>query len=178
VREAANGQEAIDIWTEWEPHLIWMDMRMPVMDGHEATRRIKATEKGKATVIVALTASTFEEEREKILADGCDDFLRKPFRDIILFEVMRKHLGVDFVYEDEPVPTAAAPLDAAQLAALPKALKDQLSEALTALDMQAIEAAIEAIGQHDVALGQALMALAKKFEYRPIIDMLMSCDGS
>ena len=79
VREAANGQEAIEMWQVWEPHLIWMDMRMPVMDGHEATKRIKETTKGQATVIVALTASGLEEERNLILSEGCDDYLRKPF---------------------------------------------------------------------------------------------------
>jgi PAS domain S-box-containing protein len=100
VREAVNGQEAMQIWEEWEPHLIWMDMRMPVMDGHEATKQIKATTKGQATVIVALTASAFEEDRTIILSEGCDDFVRKPFREIEIFDKLVKHLGVRFVYED------------------------------------------------------------------------------
>jgi CheY-like chemotaxis protein len=56
-------------------------MRMPVMDGREAAQRIKATTRGQATVIVALTASAFEEDREMILSGGCDDFVRKPFRE-------------------------------------------------------------------------------------------------
>lgn len=80
VREAENGAEAIAIWNDWEPHLIWMDMRMPVMDGYEATRQIKSHLKGQATVIIALTASALEEERTIILSAGCDDFVRKPFR--------------------------------------------------------------------------------------------------
>ena len=71
VQEAVNGQEAIEVWERWEPHLIWMDMRMPVMDGHRATRWIKATPKGQATVIIALTATAFEEDREKILLAVC-----------------------------------------------------------------------------------------------------------
>ena len=57
LREAVNGKEAVDVWDEWEPHLIWMDMRMPIMDGYAATRSIKSTTRGQATVIVALTAS-------------------------------------------------------------------------------------------------------------------------
>ncbi len=62
VRQASNGQEALDIWERWEPHLIWMDMRMPIIDGYKATQRIKETTKGQATVVIALTASAFEED--------------------------------------------------------------------------------------------------------------------
>ncbi|MDQ2097991.1 MAG: ATP-binding protein [Tychonema bourrellyi B0820] len=102
VREARNGQEAIAVWEDWQPHLIWMDMQMPVMDGYEATRQIKAHPLGKQTAIVALTASVFEEERKTILAAGCDDFIRKPFEANILFTKMEELLGVRYIYE-EPV---------------------------------------------------------------------------
>ncbi len=102
VREARNGQEAIAIWEEWQPHLIWMDMQMPVMNGYEATRKIKAHPLGKKTAIVALTASVFEEERKTILAAGCDDFMRKPFEANILFAKLEELLGVRYIYE-EPV---------------------------------------------------------------------------
>ena len=84
VKEAINGSEAIKIWQHWQPHLIWMDMRMPVMNGYEATERIKSHFKGQATYIIALTASTFEEERAIVLSAGCDDFVRKPFREEVL----------------------------------------------------------------------------------------------
>ncbi|NJM27292.1 MAG: response regulator, partial [Pseudanabaena sp. RU_4_16] len=79
VKEAEHGQAAITMWENWSPHLIWMDMRMPVMDGYEAARQIKAQPKGQATVIIALTASAFEEERAVVLSTGCNDFLPKPF---------------------------------------------------------------------------------------------------
>jgi signal transduction histidine kinase/CheY-like chemotaxis protein len=67
VREAANGQEAIALWESWSPHLIFMDILMPVIDGYEATQQIKRTPNGHNTVIIALTASAFEEQREDIL---------------------------------------------------------------------------------------------------------------
>ncbi|PSB36840.1 histidine kinase [filamentous cyanobacterium Phorm 46] len=104
VREAKNGQEAIAVWEDWQPQLIWMDMRMPVMDGYEATKQIKAHPLGKTTVIIALTASAFEEERKSILAAGCDDFMAKPFEAKILFAKMEEILGIRYVYE-EPVDT-------------------------------------------------------------------------
>ncbi|NEO87193.1 MAG: response regulator [Spirulina sp. SIO3F2] len=100
LKEAHNGQEAIEIWEQWNPHLIWMDMRMPVMDGYDATQHIKGTVKGNATAVIALTASVLEEEKAIVLDAGCDDFVRKPFRESILFEMMAKHLGVEYIYED------------------------------------------------------------------------------
>ncbi|MGB5594613.1 MAG: PAS domain S-box protein, partial [Crocosphaera sp.] len=100
VRQASNGQEALDIWERWEPHLIWMDMRMPIIDGYKATQRIKETTKGQATVVIALTASAFEEERNLVLSAGCDDFMRKPFREDVLWQKIAQHLGVSYIYED------------------------------------------------------------------------------
>lgn len=99
LREACNGREAIEIWKEWRPDLIWMDLRMPVMDGWEATRYIKSTLQGKATVIIALSAHAFEETREEILRCGCNDFVRKPYREDEIFEKIGHYLGTVCVYE-------------------------------------------------------------------------------
>jgi two-component system sensor histidine kinase/response regulator len=100
VREAENGQEALELWSSYSPHLILMDMRMPVMDGYEATTQIRAHLKGQTTVIIALTASVFEEERNIVLSAGCDDFVHKPFREEVLLEKMAEHLGVRYLYEE------------------------------------------------------------------------------
>ncbi|MBD0344144.1 MAG: response regulator, partial [Coleofasciculus sp. Co-bin14] len=100
VREAENGQEGVAIWESWKPHLIWMDMRMPVMDGYEATKQIRAHLNGEATVIIALTASAFEEQRNRVLSAGCNDFLRKPFKQEMLLEKMAQYLGVRYLYEE------------------------------------------------------------------------------
>ena len=97
IEEASNGQEAVAIWERWEPHLIWMDMRMPVMDGYEATKQIKSQLKGQATVIIAITASILEEERAVVLSVGCDDFVRKPLRESVIFEKIAEHLGVRYL---------------------------------------------------------------------------------
>jgi len=94
---AYNGQEAVQIWEQWQPHLIWMDMRMPVMDGYTATRLIKAQPQGDQVKILALTASAFEEQRSLILEAGCDDFIRKPFRQELIFQKLEEYLGVEFV---------------------------------------------------------------------------------
>ena len=77
IREASNGEEALELFYSWQPDLIWMDMQMPVMDGYEATKKIKADPLGQDTVIISLTASAFEE----ILKIGGDAFVRKPFQE-------------------------------------------------------------------------------------------------
>lgn len=104
VREAENGQEAIALWSSWDPDMICMDMRMPVLDGYQATQQIKASLKGQETVIIALTASAFEEERQGILACGCDDFLHKPFREEVLLDKISTHLGVSYRYAPKNPP--------------------------------------------------------------------------
>ncbi|WP_413164368.1 GAF domain-containing protein [Capilliphycus salinus ALCB114379] len=100
VKEAKNGQEAITIWSIWQPDLIFMDIRMPVMNGYEATQYIKSTPQGNQTIIVALTASAFEEDRQMILSAGCDDFIRKPFQEEELLTTISQHLGVEYLYAD------------------------------------------------------------------------------
>ncbi len=102
TRTASNGQEAVEIWDEWQPHLTWMDIRMPVMNGIEATERIKAHPRGGQTKVIALTASVFQDERERILGHGCDDFVRKPFREEELVGMLEKHLDLRFIYVDSP----------------------------------------------------------------------------
>jgi CheY-like chemotaxis protein/nitrogen-specific signal transduction histidine kinase len=100
VQSAENGQEAIALWQGWNPHLILMDMRMPIIDGYETTRQIKATARGWKTVIIAVTASVLDEERGSIYAAGCDDLLCKPFKEQVLFSKLAEHLGVRYLYED------------------------------------------------------------------------------
>jgi CheY-like chemotaxis protein len=182
LREAANGQEAVEIWRAWSPHLIWMDMRMPVLDGYEATRRIKTTTQGQATVIVALTASALEEDRQVILSEGCDDYVRKPFRDVELFDVLARHLGVQFVYaeaaddyrttDDQDGQAAAEMERLAGLAALPPDLVTRLEQVAILGDMAAMETVIKQIQRHNTALAKTLAAWARDFEYDQILGLI------
>lgn len=102
VREAKNGREALLIWREWQPHLIWMDMQMPELDGYQATQKIKATSQGNNTIVIALTASVFEEDKQKVLDAGCDDILRKPFRQNEVLQKMAAYLGVKYLSVESP----------------------------------------------------------------------------
>jgi signal transduction histidine kinase/ligand-binding sensor domain-containing protein/CheY-like chemotaxis protein len=100
VAEATNGLEAVELWRRWRPDLIFMDQRMPLMDGSEATRAIRAEDPN--TIIIALTASAFEHEREAILAHGANEFVVKPYAEERIFEVIARHLGVRYAY-DKPI---------------------------------------------------------------------------
>jgi len=81
IFEASNGQEAIALVEAVEPDLIFMDLKMPVMDGWEATRRIRLLEVGRELPIIALTAQAMAGDEQKALAAGCDDYVAKPIVD-------------------------------------------------------------------------------------------------
>jgi PAS domain S-box-containing protein len=183
VKEAVNGQEALEVWERWEPHLIWMDMRMPVMDGYEATRRIKATTKGQATVIIALTATAFEEDRERVLLEGCNDFVRKPFREDEIFDKLAEHLGVRFVYEEQAPPATAQLAEAqdvltpAALAALPTGWVADLQQATVKADLNLILTLVDQIRGENPALADALADLAQNFGYKEILTLIEQAGG-
>jgi signal transduction histidine kinase/DNA-binding response OmpR family regulator len=174
LREAVNGQEAVELFQAWHPNLIFMDIRMPVMDGLQATRRIKASDSGAQTKIVALTAHALEEERKEILAAGCDDFIRKPYTYTEILDALTHHLGVRFVYEDDKTPTAEQPLDANTLAALPSELLNTLKSALTRIDLGAVNHSIEKIRSLNPSLADALAPVVKDLQFGKILQLIRS----
>jgi CheY-like chemotaxis protein len=204
AREAANGREAVDIWQSWQPHLIWMDMRMPVMNGYDATKEIRKLERlarsmesvdgnvwpvdgeppssdtptddrasnGGRCVIVALTASAFEHDRDEILAAGCDDFVAKPFREGTIFERLSQHIGVRFSLE-VPVPAdfTASRLD--RLAGpIPPEFVSELSDAVTAGDLEVSLRVIDRIAVKDAALAGELRTLIKSYRIDEILERI------
>ena len=174
VREAADGHQAVDIFSQWQPHFIWMDIRMPVMDGLEATRRIRATEAGKATTIAAVTASVWEEDRLLILAAGCDELVKKPYREAEIFTIMARYLGLSYRYETVAgqTPASGPPLNAALLRALPVELSRRLHRAVLRLDIIATSAAIEEIAAIAPDLAGSLQQLADTLQYEQLLTLL------
>ncbi|MDG2989462.1 MASE1 domain-containing protein [Candidatus Synechococcus calcipolaris G9] len=176
VQEAANGREAIARWEEWDPHLIWMDMRMPVMDGYEATKFIKSTTKGMATAVIALTASVLEEERAVILSAGCDDFLRKPFAEHTIFDALTKHLGVTYIYEDSSTPAPqmeAQTLESSeQLAGLPQDWLNSFFEAALEANGQAATDLVDAIPPSHQHLQASLKTLTRQFQFETLVNLV------
>ena len=184
LKEASNGKEAVEIWETFEPHLIWMDMRMPVMDGYEATKQIKSTTKGQATAVIALTASTLEEERAVVVSAGCNDFLRKPFREADIFEMMHKHIGVSYVYEDQNQRDRSIAKDvennvltAAAFTKLPTEWVASFKQAILGIDLELSFSLIEQIRSENVALANALTTCLDKFEYKKILNLITESEN-
>ena len=182
LQEAENGEEAIQKWEVWKPHLIFMDMRMPVLDGYEATQQIKRHLKGQATVIIGLTASALQQDQAIVLSAGCDDFVRKPFRVEILFEKLVEHLGVQFLYAEQ----SAIPEEnlnemivdqntlSQALKRIPTAWLEQLQKAAIKLNSDQMTQIINQICLSDAALGQQLTQLANDFRYDVILEAVES----
>ncbi|MDZ8107640.1 MAG: PAS domain S-box protein [Nostoc sp. DedQUE12a] len=204
---ANNGQEAIAIWQNWQPHLIWMDMRMPVMNGYDATKEIRARERdakigrqGDAetfvlpasprprvpvssfrTVIIALTASAFEEQQASILAAGCDDLVRKPFREQVIFEKMAEYLHVDYIYaeqisenttEKKPDNIQSPILDLhSAIEMMPAEWIAQLNQAAIEVDAERIFQLIEQIEPNYSYFAEELANLVRNFCFDEIIDL-------
>ena len=177
LREAVNGQEAVEQFKQWRPHLIWMDIRMPVMSGLEATRLIKEGEGGIETKIVALTAHALEEERLEILEAGYDDFIRKPYRDTEIFDALSKHLNVHFLYARDKVSTSATDkieLDEEQLKRIPADLIKNLQEAAELLDDQRCLKIVDEISLLNHDQGDVLRYMVEALDYREILAVIDS----
>lgn len=174
TQSAVNGADAIAQWRQWQPHLIFMDMRMPVMDGYEATRQIRAMESAQTrSKILALTASAFEEQRASILAAGCDDFLAKPFRESHLFEKLAEHLGVNYLYEEDnelPIDSSHEfPLTGSMLATMPPDWIAELHQASLAVDADRILQLVQQTSDSHLATG--LTELVHKFCFDEIAEL-------
>jgi PAS domain S-box-containing protein len=177
--QAINGRDAIDVYVNWHPHLILMDMRMPVLDGAEATRQIRAIPGGHAVKIIAVTANAFEEDKEAALKTGVNDFLRKPYREHELFEKISELLGVTYEYDDESAPSlAVAPrvIDDSvireQLCDFPKDLRRQLLHAAIVADLDSFIQLLAKAKNFNATAAQALQFLAEGFDYKRIRALL------
>ncbi|WP_148288426.1 response regulator [Prochlorothrix hollandica] len=181
VSEADNGEVAVAQWQSQQPHLIFMDIRMPVMSGYESTRQIRLLESnqshGPKTAIIALTASVFDDERAKIVAAGCDDFLRKPITEDYLFRKLTQYLGVAYVYlesSEARIPgqggtaKVRGPID---LANQPRAWVAQLSLAARGAEDELIWKLLDQIPASQSALAEALAELVNDFRLDKIISL-------
>ncbi len=175
VRVAVNGLLGVEAFQAWRPHFIWMDIRMPVMDGLEATQRIRALEGGRNVKIAALTASAFKEERDRITAAGMDDFIRKPYQIEDIFDCLTRHLDIHFLREEsvaDTAPTPTADRMSEALADLPDQLRQELNDALVNLDSEQIDQAICRIAELNPHLAGQLKHDADQLAYTAILRLL------
>ena len=168
VRTVNNGAEAISVWKQWQPHLIWMDILMPVLDGYEATRRIRALPGGQETIIIAVTANAFSDAQIVALEAGCNDYVSKPYREQILFEKMSQYLGLCYCYQEEipSLPDGAefkGRLTADALAVMPPVWIKSLHQAALQMDEDEVRKLIQQIPSTQAGLVNNLNNLVDNF---------------
>ena len=171
IQEAANGKEAIDIWLRWQPHMIWMDIQMPVMDGYEATEQIKSDPQSKSLPIVAFSASSLEEQRSLFQASGCDDFVEKPFSENIIFEKIAQHLGVRYIYQSITPSPSSFRLTSEALKVMPDSWLNQLEQAAAVLDDKLLTQLLQEIPPEHSDLRDALQKQIDNFDFEQIINL-------
>jgi signal transduction histidine kinase/CheY-like chemotaxis protein len=171
VRSVPDGRAAVESWREWQPHLIWMDVRMPILDGCGATRAIRAAEAGSGrprTAIIALTASAFEHDRDIIISAGCDDFIAKPFLQNTLFDALVRHLGVRWRYDgDVPAPPAEPALE---IATVPPLVRDAIDAAIVRGDVTTAVRLAEGIGSPE--LRGRLVEMIRAYRFDEVQELL------
>ena len=179
VRQADNGETAIRVWEEWRPQLILMDIRMPIMDGLEATRRIRASQADDGPAIIAVSANAMEEDRNLGIQSGVDDFVPKPCREDELLEKIRVRLGVRYLYAGNERPEATESVAALALAAngealrrLPAELMRQLRHAVLNGENDRLDKLIGDAMEQDAPIATALRELADKYDYDSLIQLL------
>jgi PAS domain S-box-containing protein len=178
LRTAVNGAAAVAQCAKWLPHVVLMDLRMPVMDGYEATRRIRAAH-GPAVKIIALSAGVFAENRQQALAAGADAFLGKPFCDSDLLATLKELAGVDYLYADRLGAVALIAETAAaqrptpeEVGRLPVECVDALREATCRGDYQQMLTLVDQIAVRDERAGCQLRQLVKRFDYVTLQQVL------
>jgi len=175
VQCAVNGQEGVEQFTRWKPDFIWMDRRMPVMGGVEATQKIRALPGGDKVKVVAVTASVFDQERQILLKAGASEIVNKPYTNDEIFSCMAKYLDVEYIYADENTAQdkiQSADIPQQQLLSIPDQLLTELRDAAMGLDVEQSIAIIEKIMPIDEALAGKLQQLVENFEFETLLEKI------
>ena len=166
VQLAEDGCHAVDAFAQWKPQAIIMDMRMPVMDGIEATRRIKAMPGGADTFIIALSASAFEEDRRAFEQSGADIFLAKPIRQDEILEHIGERLGLRYVYaETVAAPAPMSRIDPVAVANIASPMRAAFAVACLEADYAQLMELCDTLAATEPETASALRALVTIFDY-------------
>ena len=170
---AENGKEAVEKFFSWKPDCILMDLRMPVLDGYEATNQIKKDKLGSRVPVIAVTASAFEDDEKEVLRAGFDGYIRKPFRRGELFASLQKLCDITYLFSNGSgpagEPTEPAEDDFSELSAEAAA---QMLEAVEQGDMMLLEELIQGIEEDYPRIAQTLHELAGRYDYDGLMNLL------
>ena len=172
-----NGAEALAVVDAWAPHLVLMDMHMPVMDGFAATRAIRARRAGARPAIVAVTASAFDDTRDAIFEAGADGWLRKPCREVELLDEIasapRRPVPLRRARVRSMSPSRQMPaVRRGEGGALPPEFVAVLRKAAIAGDYERLHELIGAIPVEQTRLAEELRGIVDRYAYDEIEDCL------
>jgi PAS domain S-box-containing protein len=175
LRQAENGLEAVELFRQWAPDIVLMDLSMPVMDGYEAIRRIRSTPAGVDAVIIAVTSSAFADEQHKAKECGADDHLGKPFKEGDLFELIRVHAGIEYRYDEQEATGDSEALPdmvmlKRQISELPSELIGQLRDATISADLDTLNILLDEMVETAPDLALKLREIAARYDY----DLLLT----
>ncbi len=180
LREAENGQEALRLFEKERPCAVLMDMRMPVMDGYEATRRIKASKGGDSVPVIAITASAFEDDVQNVLKSGADICIRKPLSPEDMYEALGKLLDVRFLYADEPRTDDTRQetlLSRETVAALPENLIESMRTAVEDGDIDQLHTLVDLAREMNREVAEGLQQLVRQYDYATLSSLLSNPAG-
>ena len=173
--EARNGEEALHILREQRMPLVLMDIRMPVMNGLEATREIRSDPNLKATVVIAVTASVFPDFQQHIREAGCDDFVGKPFRTSEIFNKIEHHMGITLVDTKEASEASTEYMNLGSMtAALAQQTAARVQEAIAIGDMSRLLAITEDLHERSgdsKGLANEIKRLADEFDFEGLAKL-------
>jgi signal transduction histidine kinase/DNA-binding NarL/FixJ family response regulator len=182
VVEATDGQDCLDKAHEFKPDCILMDLVMPVMDGFEATRRIRQSPQLQGAIVIATSASVFNFNQQHSLEVGCDDFISKPIREDELLERLRVHLRLEWVFDEVGGDTLnVEDTNPKSFIQNPKLIAPPAEEIATLFDlarmgdlMGIVEQAerLEQLNQEWIPFAARLRQLAKGFEEKEILEFV------
>ncbi len=180
MASAADGAEGVLEWKKFAPDLVWMDLRMPVMDGYESCKTIHriASEAGQPKPkIIAITASSLEEGHTRAEQAGFAAVVGKPFRETDIYALIKQHLNIDFVYATREAPAAnATPPAQADLQVLLTDLAPQLRQPLlqaaTLTDFDGVQSVTRQLAETNPALASKLNDLLENYRFDLIQEAL------
>lgn len=179
LQRAENGQEVIKLCQSWEPHLIFMDLRMLLMDGYVAIKKIKSkqsTLNNNFPVIIALTSSFNLEQQEFALSHGFDDVISRPFQHGQILEMVGRHLGLEYVYGDRSRSTIEKsfffPDDDLPVFTPPLTWTSKIKQAIAEQDWEAMEMCISEICQEDLDFAYTLQCHLDNSDYGAMMEVI------
>ncbi|WP_299488675.1 GAF domain-containing hybrid sensor histidine kinase/response regulator [Acaryochloris sp. IP29b_bin.137] len=210
ARTVKDGQQAITLWQDWCPHLVLMDWQMPGMNGYQTAQKIRQLESQshpsclqevekpllregspntepavplERTIIIALTASVFEDTQQESAVAGCDDFVCKPFQESVLFQTIAKYLGIQYTYRNSDLEDGTSehcisskPRDFTELLAemslLPKEWLSSCEQTVLGLDEENFHDMLSDISFQYPELTRELSHLLKNLRFDIILDLI------